>query len=68
MRSGAAWTVVRSSWFSQNLSEAHFREPRARILTGCARLTTISTPHGLAFRDALRGDPDQHQRSACFEA
>jgi uncharacterized protein YbjT (DUF2867 family) len=27
MRSGAAWTVVRSSWFSQNFSEAHFREP-----------------------------------------
>jgi len=26
-RSGAAWTVVRSSWFSQNFSEAHFREP-----------------------------------------
>jgi pimeloyl-ACP methyl ester carboxylesterase len=29
-------------------------------------LTTISTPHGLAFRDALRGDPDQQQRSAYF--
>ena len=27
MRSGAAWTVVRSSWFNQNFSEAHFREP-----------------------------------------
>jgi uncharacterized protein YbjT (DUF2867 family) len=27
MRSGAAWTVVRSSWFSQNFNEAHFREP-----------------------------------------
>jgi uncharacterized protein YbjT (DUF2867 family) len=26
-RSGAAWTVVRASWFSQNFSEAHFREP-----------------------------------------
>jgi uncharacterized protein YbjT (DUF2867 family) len=26
-RSGAAWTVVRSSWFSQNFSEGHFREP-----------------------------------------
>jgi uncharacterized protein YbjT (DUF2867 family) len=26
-RSGAAWTIVRSSWFSQNFSEAHFREP-----------------------------------------
>jgi uncharacterized protein YbjT (DUF2867 family) len=25
--SGAAWTVVRASWFSQNFSEAHFREP-----------------------------------------
>jgi pimeloyl-ACP methyl ester carboxylesterase len=29
-------------------------------------LTTISTPHGLAFRDALRGDPDQQRRSAYF--
>jgi pimeloyl-ACP methyl ester carboxylesterase len=29
-------------------------------------LTTISTPHGLAFRDALRGDPDQQARSAYF--
>jgi pimeloyl-ACP methyl ester carboxylesterase len=29
-------------------------------------LTTISTPHGAAFRDALRGDPDQQQRSAYF--
>jgi uncharacterized protein YbjT (DUF2867 family) len=27
MRSGAAWTVVRSSWFNQNFSEAHFRDP-----------------------------------------
>jgi uncharacterized protein YbjT (DUF2867 family) len=27
MRSGAAWTVVRSSWFNQNFSEAHFRAP-----------------------------------------
>jgi uncharacterized protein YbjT (DUF2867 family) len=27
MRSGAAWTVVRSSWFNQNFTEAHFREP-----------------------------------------
>jgi uncharacterized protein YbjT (DUF2867 family) len=27
MRSGAAWTVVRASWFNQNFSEAHFREP-----------------------------------------
>jgi uncharacterized protein YbjT (DUF2867 family) len=26
-RSGAAWTVVRSSWFAQNFSEAHFRAP-----------------------------------------
>ena len=26
-RSGAAWTVVRSSFFSQNFSEANFREP-----------------------------------------
>ena len=26
-RSGAAWTVVRSSWFNQNFSEGHFREP-----------------------------------------
>jgi uncharacterized protein YbjT (DUF2867 family) len=26
-RSGAAWTVVRSSWFNQNFSESHFREP-----------------------------------------
>jgi uncharacterized protein YbjT (DUF2867 family) len=26
-RSGAAWTVVRSSWFHQNFSEGHFREP-----------------------------------------
>jgi uncharacterized protein YbjT (DUF2867 family) len=26
-RSGATWTVVRSSWFAQNFSEAHFREP-----------------------------------------
>jgi uncharacterized protein YbjT (DUF2867 family) len=26
-RSGAAWTVVRSSWFSQNFSESYFREP-----------------------------------------
>ena len=26
-RSGAAWTVVRASWFNQNFSEAHFREP-----------------------------------------
>ena len=26
-RSGAAWTVVRASWFAQNFSEAHFREP-----------------------------------------
>ena len=25
--SGATWTVVRSSWFAQNFSEAHFREP-----------------------------------------
>jgi pimeloyl-ACP methyl ester carboxylesterase len=29
-------------------------------------LTTISTPHGAAFRDALRGDPDQQARSAYF--
>jgi uncharacterized protein YbjT (DUF2867 family) len=26
-RSGAAWTIVRSSWFSQNFSESYFREP-----------------------------------------
>jgi uncharacterized protein YbjT (DUF2867 family) len=26
-RSGATWTVIRSSWFAQNFSEAHFREP-----------------------------------------
>jgi uncharacterized protein YbjT (DUF2867 family) len=26
-RSGATWTVVRSSWFAQNFSEAHFRGP-----------------------------------------
>ena len=26
-RSGADWTVVRASWFNQNFSEAHFREP-----------------------------------------
>jgi uncharacterized protein YbjT (DUF2867 family) len=26
-RSGAAWTVVRSSWFDQNFSESYFREP-----------------------------------------
>jgi uncharacterized protein YbjT (DUF2867 family) len=26
-RSGAAWTIVRSSWFNQNFSESHFREP-----------------------------------------
>jgi uncharacterized protein YbjT (DUF2867 family) len=25
--SGAAWTVVRGSWFSQNFSESYFREP-----------------------------------------
>jgi pimeloyl-ACP methyl ester carboxylesterase len=29
-------------------------------------LTAISTPHGAAFRDALRGDPDQQERSAYF--
>lgn len=95
MRSGAAWTFVRSSWFSQNFSEAHFREPRLagelafraalrprRHDRGSAvawmtagshpdrlrTLTTISTPHGLAFRDALRADPDQQQRSAYVEA
>ena len=26
-RSGATWTVVRSSFFNQNFSESHFREP-----------------------------------------
>jgi uncharacterized protein YbjT (DUF2867 family) len=26
-QSGAAWTVVRSSWFNQNFSESYFREP-----------------------------------------
>jgi len=26
-RSGAAWTIVRSSWFDQNFSESFFREP-----------------------------------------
>ena len=26
-RSGAAWTIVRSSWFDQNFSEGVFREP-----------------------------------------
>jgi pimeloyl-ACP methyl ester carboxylesterase len=31
-------------------------------------LTAISTPHGAAFRDALRGDPDQQERSAYFAA
>jgi uncharacterized protein YbjT (DUF2867 family) len=35
MRSGAAWTVVRSSWFNQNFSEAHFREP---LLAGALAL------------------------------
>jgi len=29
-------------------------------------LTTSSTPHGAAFRDALRADPDQQERSAYF--
>ena len=27
MRSGAAWTVVRASWFNQNFGEGQFREP-----------------------------------------
>jgi len=27
--SGADWTIVRCSWFSQNFSEEHFREPLA---------------------------------------
>jgi uncharacterized protein YbjT (DUF2867 family) len=35
MRSGAAWTVVRASWFSQNFSEGHFREP---LLAGALAL------------------------------
>jgi pimeloyl-ACP methyl ester carboxylesterase len=30
-------------------------------------LTTVSTPHGAALRDALRDDPDQRRRSAYFE-
>jgi pimeloyl-ACP methyl ester carboxylesterase len=30
-------------------------------------LTTVSTPHGAALRDALRDDPDQQRRSAYFE-
>lgn len=30
-------------------------------------LTTVSTPHGAALRDALRNDPDQQRRSAYFE-
>jgi uncharacterized protein YbjT (DUF2867 family) len=49
MRSGAAWTVVRSSWFSQNFSEAHpashcwaagSRSPPA---TSASRLSTPTT-------------------------
>ena len=28
-RSGATWTVVRSSWFNQNFSESYFAEPLA---------------------------------------
>jgi uncharacterized protein YbjT (DUF2867 family) len=35
MRSGAAWTVVRASWFNQNFSEGHFREP---LLAGALAL------------------------------
>ena len=30
-------------------------------------LTAVSVPHGAAFREALRDDPDQRQRSAYFE-
>jgi pimeloyl-ACP methyl ester carboxylesterase len=30
-------------------------------------LTTVSTPHGAALRDALRDDSDQQRRSAYFE-
>jgi pimeloyl-ACP methyl ester carboxylesterase len=29
-------------------------------------LSTVSTPHGAALRDALRSDPDQQRRSAYF--
>lgn len=35
MRSGAAWTVIRSNWFNQNFDEGHFREP---LLSGALAL------------------------------
>ena len=45
--SGAAWTVIRSSWFNQNFSEGHFLEP---ILDG--RLALPAGPVGEPFVDA----------------
>ena len=45
--SGAAWTVIRSSWFNQNFSEGHFLEP---ILDG--RIALPAGPVGEPFVDA----------------
>jgi uncharacterized protein YbjT (DUF2867 family) len=47
MRSGAAWTILRSSWFSQNFSENYFLEP---ILAG--RLALPVGDVGEPFTDA----------------
>jgi uncharacterized protein YbjT (DUF2867 family) len=40
-RSGARWTVVRASWFDQNFSESHFREP---LLAGELALPAGAVP------------------------
>jgi uncharacterized protein YbjT (DUF2867 family) len=47
MRSGAAWTILRSSWFSQNFSENYFLEP---ILAGTLALPVADV--GEPFTDA----------------
>jgi uncharacterized protein YbjT (DUF2867 family) len=49
-RSGAAWTVVRCSWFNQNFSESYFREP---LLAGTLSLPADSVPEPFVDADDI---------------
>jgi uncharacterized protein YbjT (DUF2867 family) len=49
-RSGARWTIVRASWFHQNFSESHFREP---LLAGELGLPVDAVPEPFVDADDI---------------
>ena len=48
--SGAAWTVIRSSWFSQNFSESYFLDG---LLAGELALPVVNTPEPFVDADDI---------------